>query len=169
MAQSEKQLGEFVRMARGTQGLSQETLAVQTGISRRTISSIENDGLNPGFEVVYRLVRELNLPLEPLFYPERWVSEVKSQTVRQRHKQGRLCTMESSGALGNVVRNARKAEGLSQNQMAELAGVCSRTISAIENERVNPRFDVVKRLARTLKLPLEELFYPERKGGRIEK
>lgn len=83
MTQSENKLGKLVRMARKNQEVSQNALAVRAGVCRRTVSSIENDKLNPGFAVVYKLVRNLNLPLEPLFYPERWEPKVKSEILEE--------------------------------------------------------------------------------------
>lgn len=56
----------------GTQDkhLSQEALAERVGVCKRTIIDIENNAGNPKFEVLYPLVRELDLPLYQVFYPE---------------------------------------------------------------------------------------------------
>lgn len=63
-------LGNAVRAARKDKHLSQEALAERIGVCKRTIIDIENSVGNPKFEILYPLVRELNLPLAQVFYPE---------------------------------------------------------------------------------------------------
>lgn len=63
-------LGNAVRAARKDKHLSQEVLAERIGVCKRTIIDIENSVGNPKFEILYLLVRELNLPLAQVFYPE---------------------------------------------------------------------------------------------------
>lgn len=63
-------LGNAVRVARKNMHLSQEALAERIGVCKRTIIDIENSVGNPKFEILYPLVRELNLPLTKVFYPE---------------------------------------------------------------------------------------------------
>lgn len=63
-------LGNAVRESRKSRHLSQEALAERVGVCKRTIIDIENNTANPKFEVLYPLVRELNLPLNQIFYPE---------------------------------------------------------------------------------------------------
>ena len=50
--------------------LSQEALAVKLGVCKRTIIDIEKNIGNPKFELLCMLVRELDLPLYEVFYPE---------------------------------------------------------------------------------------------------
>lgn len=63
-------LGDAVRTTRKSKHLSQETLAERIGVCKRTIIDIENNTGNPKFEILCPLVRELNLPLYQVFYPE---------------------------------------------------------------------------------------------------
>lgn len=70
MNQKENALGKVVRAARKNRNLSQEALAERIGVCKRTIIDIENNTGNPKFEVLCPLVRELNLPLYQVFYPE---------------------------------------------------------------------------------------------------
>lgn len=63
-------LGDVVRTTRKSRHLSQEALAERIGVCKRTIIDIENNTGNPKFEVLYPLVRELDLPLYQVFYPE---------------------------------------------------------------------------------------------------
>ena len=69
-------LGDLVRASRKSRHLSQETLADRVGVCKRTIIDIENNTGNPQFEILYALVRELDLPLCQIFYPEKEVNTV---------------------------------------------------------------------------------------------
>ena len=70
MNQMGKALGSLVRETRKNRHLSQEALAERVGVCKRTIIDIENNTGNPKFEILYALVRELDLPLYQVFYPE---------------------------------------------------------------------------------------------------
>jgi transcriptional regulator with XRE-family HTH domain len=59
--------------------------------------------------------------------------------------------------LGNVIREQRKAERLTQEQLAELAASHWTYISEIENGHRNPGIDVLRRIAKGLGVPLSQL------------
>lgn len=63
-------LGSAVREIRKSKNLSQEALAEKIGVCKRTIIDIEKNTGNPKFELLCMLVRELDLPLYEVFYPE---------------------------------------------------------------------------------------------------
>lgn len=63
-------LGEVVRATRKSRHLSQEALAERIGVCKRTIIDIESNTGNLKFETLFPLVRELDLPLYRVFYPE---------------------------------------------------------------------------------------------------
>lgn len=70
MNQSVSALGDAVRTIRKSKNLSQEALAEKIGVCKRTIIDIEKNTGNPKFEILCMLVRELDLPLYQVFYPE---------------------------------------------------------------------------------------------------
>lgn len=70
MDQSVSALGSVVRAIRKNKNLSQEALAEKLGVCKRTIIDIEKNTGNPKFELLCMLVRELDLPLYQVFYPE---------------------------------------------------------------------------------------------------
>ncbi len=61
---------------------------------------------------------------------------------------------------GESVRIMRELQELSQNQLAEAAGIPQSTISAIERERVNLGVERAKVLARALKCHPAVLVFP---------
>lgn len=70
MRKAENELGTLVRTARKNKNLSQEALAERIGVCKRTIIDIESNTGNPKFEILTALVRELDLSLYQVFYPE---------------------------------------------------------------------------------------------------
>jgi putative transcriptional regulator len=64
------QLGNRLRVARAEQRLSQEELARMAGVTRQTISSIENGQYGPSALLAFVLARRLGKPVEELFYLE---------------------------------------------------------------------------------------------------
>lgn len=60
--------------------------------------------------------------------------------------------------FGNRIRELRKKEGLTQEKLAELAGMDFSYLNMIETGKKNPSLQRIARLARVLKVPLFELF-----------
>jgi len=84
MNQSISALGSVVRATRKSRNLSQEALAERLGVCKRTIIDIEKNTGNPKFELLCMLVRELDLPLYQVFYPETSENlEIKSVLLKE--------------------------------------------------------------------------------------
>lgn len=66
---------------------------------------------------------------------------------------------EYSRILGDSIKAAREAESLTQAELAERAGIDSRTILNIENYHGNPKMQVLYPLIRTLGIDANEIFY----------
>ena len=61
-----------------------------------------------------------------------------------------------------LLREKREAAGLTQIQLADMAGVPQQTISAIElRARENPTVDTLYRLSRALGCTMDEMYVPE--------
>ncbi|MFI5985015.1 helix-turn-helix transcriptional regulator [Streptomyces sp. NPDC051555] len=59
--------------------------------------------------------------------------------------------------LGNRIRDARLAADLTQDKLAELAGVDRTTLQKTEAGKTDPKFSLLLRLARVLHLPARDL------------
>lgn len=59
-----------LKVARAERGVSQEQLAGMAGVSRQTISSIENLQYVPSTHLAFVLARQLSKSVEELFYLE---------------------------------------------------------------------------------------------------
>ena len=71
--------------------------------------------------------------------------------------------------LAKVVRAAREEAHLSQAALAEQIGCDERTILNIENDRGNPKFEVLCQIIAYLHIPADQIFPPRRSHGRVEK
>lgn len=64
--------------------------------------------------------------------------------------------------MNNRVRERRQGLGLTQEQLAERAGVSRQTIISIEGGRYDPSLPLALRLARLLGQRIEDLFIDEK-------
>lgn len=104
MNQSVSALGDAVRATRKSKNLSQEALAEKIGVCKRTIIDIEKNTGNPKFEILCMLVRELDLPLYQVFYPEASNNlEIQNILVRELSD----CTDYEMKMILSVVRSLR--------------------------------------------------------------
>lgn len=106
MNQAVSALGNIVRLTRKNKNLSQEALAEKIGVCKRTIIDIEKNTGNPKFELLCALVRELDLPLYQVFYPE--VSEnmeIKNVLMKELSD----CSEYEMKVILSVVKNLRYA------------------------------------------------------------
>ena len=63
-------LGDVVKRARGKLGCTQDEVANAISVDVRTVLNIENYRGNPKFEVLYPLIRALQIDANEIFYPE---------------------------------------------------------------------------------------------------
>ena len=63
--------------------------------------------------------------------------------------------------MKNNIKQLRKSEGLRQEDMAKILGVSRQTIIAIENDKYNPTLELAMKIARLLRLHVEEIFILE--------
>jgi len=69
--------------------------------------------------------------------------------------------------LGNRVRDFRKAMGLTQEKLAELAGISPTYVSNIEIGKYNVTVCVIKRISASLHVPAAQLF--DFNSGKVER
>ncbi len=63
-------LSEVIKQARLRYGLSIEELADRIGVSERHLYRIENENKKPSYEVLFKLIRELSISPDLIFYPD---------------------------------------------------------------------------------------------------
>ncbi len=75
---------------------------------------------------------------------------------------------DARARVGRNVRRLRRARGLSQERLAELAGNTAKHIGQIERAEVNVGLDVLTRIAAALSIDLADLFAPLPRRRRLE-
>lgn len=64
-------LGSVVKSVREKNGITIEALAEKVGITERYLYRIENEGKKPSYDVLCKLIRELSISPDSIFYPEK--------------------------------------------------------------------------------------------------
>jgi len=65
-----EKLGNAVKTARIEKNLTQQQLAARLSISPHYLMAIENRNQIPSSKVLFRIIRELNISADAIFYPE---------------------------------------------------------------------------------------------------
>ena len=73
--------GAVLKAARQKAGLTVEALAEKVNVSDRYIYRLENNGKTPGYAVLCRLIRELSISPDLLFYLEKSVQDSEVETL----------------------------------------------------------------------------------------
>ena len=63
-------LGEVIKAVCKNKELKQEELAEALGVGLWHIMALENEGKFPSYELLYQLIRFLNIPEDSIFHPE---------------------------------------------------------------------------------------------------
>ena len=63
--------------------------------------------------------------------------------------------------MKNSIRDKRKQQGLSQEELAKKCGVSRQTVNAIENDKYDPTLALDFQLARELDTTVDTLFTPD--------
>ncbi len=76
-----KEIGLAIKVARKKAGLSREKLAEMIHVSTRYLIAIENDGQAPSFQILYMLVRTLNISIDQYIH----VNALPQQSTLRRN------------------------------------------------------------------------------------
>lgn len=80
MQNEHETLGEIIKNARMKADITVEDLATKVGVTERFIYRIENEGKKPSYDILYKLIRELSILPDQIFFPE------KQAVPPQEHK-----------------------------------------------------------------------------------
>ena len=74
-------LSKVIKTAREKADITIEALAEKTGITERYLYRIENEGKKPSYEVLYKLIRTLNISADLIFYPEKASADTEAENI----------------------------------------------------------------------------------------
>jgi putative transcriptional regulator len=137
--------GDRLRIERQQRQLTQTELATVAGVSRQLISAIENGHHSPGVDAAIALARVFDVPVDALFGAPRSPADEAMDSVPKPAHRERL-------------RVERERLGLTQTELAQVAGVSRQLISTTEAGHSKPGVDAAIALARVIGVPVEELF-----------
>jgi ribosome-binding protein aMBF1 (putative translation factor) len=78
------------------------------------------------------------------------------QTIIGANSAG-FTAVEAASTLGQIIRDARQAHGLTQADLAARAHVAQAYLSYLERDQREPSLSIAARIARELEIPLDEL------------
>lgn len=73
--------GKIIKSARHRSELTIEELAERVGITERYLYRIENENKKPSYDVLYKLIRELSISPDLIFYPEKPSKETEVENL----------------------------------------------------------------------------------------
>ena len=71
MSVAKDTLGETMKNARSAVKMTQRQLAERLGVSKRYIILLERSQKKPSYDLLFRIIRELNIQPDLIFYPEK--------------------------------------------------------------------------------------------------
>ena len=74
-------LGDVIKSARIKADITVEALAEKVGVSDRYIYRIENEGKKPSFDVLYKLIRDLSIIPDQIFFPEKLTENSEMESI----------------------------------------------------------------------------------------
>jgi len=100
MQEFSRSLGDTVKKARAKMGLTQNQVAERIDVDVRTVMNIENYKGNPKMEILYPLIRALNIDSREIFHPEIQIENPGLHSLRYLIEQ---CNEEEASALVPII------------------------------------------------------------------
>lgn len=100
MQNEHETLGEIIKNARMKADITVEDLATKVGVTERFIYRIENEGKKPSYDILYKLIRELSILPDQIFFPEKIrFSSQKSRLRILKWKALSVCCITATSVL----------------------------------------------------------------------
>ena len=74
-------LGDIVKSARTKADITVEALANKIGVTERFIYRIENEGKKPSYDILYKLIRQLSIVPDQIFFPEKQIEDSEMESL----------------------------------------------------------------------------------------
>ena len=81
MQNEHEMLGEIIKNARMKADITVEDLAANVGVGERFIYRIENEGKKPSYDILYKLIRELSILPDQIFFPEKKIEDSEMESL----------------------------------------------------------------------------------------
>ena len=81
MQNCHESFGDVVKNARTKADITVEALANKIGVTERFIYRIENEGKKPSYDILYKLIRELSIVPDQIFFPEKQIKDSEMESL----------------------------------------------------------------------------------------
>ena len=81
MQNEHETLGEIIKNARIKADITVEDLVAKVGVGERFIYRIENEGKKPSYDILYKLIRELSILPDQIFFPEKQIEDSEMESL----------------------------------------------------------------------------------------
>ncbi len=81
MQNQHEMFGEVIKNARVKADVTVEALASKVGVTERFIYRIENEGKKPSYDILYKLIRELSILPDQIFFHEKQVEDAEMERL----------------------------------------------------------------------------------------
>jgi len=78
---SPDRLGTVIKSSRRTKGITQSQLATRLDITARYLKAIENSGRKPSYNLLVRMINELDIPTDSVFQIEQKKDESTAKLI----------------------------------------------------------------------------------------
>ena len=82
MVSNINRLGNIIKAARTTKHMTQGQLPSEVGITTRHLRAIEQGNRKPSYELLFSIVRKLEISANHIFYPECGTSDPETERLR---------------------------------------------------------------------------------------
>ena len=87
-------LGSIIKTAREKAGITIEALANKVDVTERYLYRIENENKKPSFDVLYKLIRELSISPDTIFYPEKPTKDSEVENLLRQLSDCDDCSLQ---------------------------------------------------------------------------
>jgi transcriptional regulator with XRE-family HTH domain len=153
--------GERLALARQQAGLTQQQLAERLDVTQRVITYWEREPVALRAEQLAALADALGVTTER---NDPWIRNGKPDAISRCHEAGKDGKFFKE--LGARLVELRRAQGLTQAQMAELLGISQQQVACCEKGQRRVSVDLLPQWARLLGVTMEELLGLEPQSAR---
>lgn len=116
--------GDKVRLAREKKGLTGIAFAAQIGLSPSYVSEMERNSVMPSVSTIRKIAEVLEIPIPVL--------------------------LNNGSTLGIKLKASREERGLTQQKLAQDAGVSAGLIAQVEGGKIQPSFKTIEKISKVL-------------------
>lgn len=153
-------LGEKIKQNRKQRGITGEQMGKAIGVSKSCMEAIEQGRCDVKFTIIVKIAKLLKIPVEDFFnFPDVSAEPINDIPVTHgRTGNSRDTTIALPMLFGLRLKQLRHEIGLTEEDLAKEAELTLHQINLMEQGRGLVRIDALKKLAKVLRIPNNELF-----------